>query len=487
MTRLLARLTSYVRSHVRRTQFESEMDAEVRFHLQSRTEDLIRSGLPQDQATRQAGVEFGGIASHKDSMRASIGLRWFDDLWVDLRYGARILRKSPGFTAIAVASLALAIGANTTIFSYGNEILFTGLNVAHPEQLRIFRLTGNGHMAVREISTNDGYSEANTLYFGAFPYPSYQLLRKQNPSVEDIFAFYELSNIPINANGTPELAKVELVSGNFYTQLQLSTRLGRPIQPADDTVPGKGAVAVISDTFWHRDFGGSPDVLGKTLKVAGVPVTLVGVNPASFTGPAGVEATSPQIFLPLSMLPAIDPTPGDAAPLADPNRFWLSLMARVKPEIPRARAEAALNVAFNAAFRGTGTVEKGQTVPRLSLEDGSRGITSGLRPLLKPLYVLLGLGGLVLLLACANIANLMLARASSREREMSARMALGAGRARILRQVLAESLLLSAMGGIVGLFVGYTQSESHSLALALRVGRGRNTGALRLACLHPDL
>ncbi len=197
-------------------------------------------------------------------------------------------------------------------------------------------------------------------------------------------------------------------------------------------------------------------MLGKTVSVSTIPVTIVGVNPPSFTGPDGVETTSPQIFLPLSMLPAIVPIPGNEAPLIDPNQFWLELMARVKPGVSRAQAEAALNVSFNAAFRGTGTVEKGETVPRLSLEDGSRGVTSGLRLLLQPLYVLLGLGGLVLLLACANIANLMLARASSRQREMSARMALGAGRGRILRQVLTESLLLSGMGGAAGLVLGYT-------------------------------
>jgi predicted permease len=155
------------------------------------------------------------------------------------------------------------------------------------------------------------------------------------------------------------------------------------------------------------------------------------------------------------MLPAIVPIPGKEAPLIDPNQFWLELMARVKPGISRAQAEAALNVSFNAAFRATATIGKGETVPRLSLEDGSRGVTSGLRFLLKPLYVLLGLGGLVLMLACANIANLMLARASARQREMSARMALGAGRGRILRQILTESLLLSAMGGVAGLVLGY--------------------------------
>jgi predicted permease len=468
MTTLLARLRSFVRSVLGRTRLESEMEAEVCFHLKSRTEDLIREGLSPHQAARRAKLEFGGIASHKDSMRASVGLRWIDDLWADLLYGARILRKSPGFTAIAVASLALAIGTNTTIFSYGNEILFARLGVPHAEQLRMFRLTGDGHMAVREMWSNDAYREDGKFHIGVFPNPSYQLMRRQNDSVEDIFAFKELSNIAIAATGTPELGKVELVSGNFYTQMQVKPQLGRPLEPADDGVPGTVAVAMISDGFWHRDFGGAPDVLGKTVSVSTIPVTIVGVNPPGFTGPDGVETTSPQIFLPLSMLPAIVPIPGKDGPLIDPNQFWLELMARVKPGVSNAQAEAALNVSFNAAFRGTGTVEKGETVPRLSLEDGSRGVTWGLRTLLKPLYVLLGLGGLVLLLACANIANLMLARASSRQREMSARMALGAGHGRILRQVLTESLLLSAMGGAAGLVLGYT--SRNLIPLLLRTG-----------------
>ncbi len=455
MTAFLARLRSFIRSVLCRTRLESEMAAEISFHLESRAEDLIRDGLSPHQAARQAKLEFGGIASHKDSMRASVGLRWVDDLRTDLLYGVRILRKSPSFTAIAVASLALAIGANTTIFSYGNGILFGRLGVPHAEQLRIFRLTGDDHMAVRELWGNDAYREQDKFHIGVFPYPSYQLLRGQNHSVEDIFAFKELPDIAITATGTPELGKVEIVSGNFYTQMQLKPQLGRPLEPADDGTPGTGAVAVISDGFWHRDFGGSPNILGKTLSVSGIPVTIVGVNPPRFTGPDGVETTSPQIFLPLSMLPAIVPIPGKEAPLIDPNQFWLELMARVKPGVSRAQAEAALNVAFNAAFRATGTIEKGETVPRLSLEDGSRGVTSGLRLLLKPLYVLLGLGGLVLLLACANIANLMLARASSRQREISARMALGAGRGRILRQVLTESFLLAAMGGAAGVVLGY--------------------------------
>ena len=457
MTTFAVRLRSFLRSLLRRERLESEMETEIRFHLECRTEDLIRKGLSPQQAARQAKLEFGGIASHKDSMRASLGLRWIDDLWVDLSYGARILRKSPGFTAIAVASLALAIGANMTIFSYGNEILFARLGVPHAEQLRSLRLIGDDHMAVREVWSTDNasYLEGNKFHLGVFPYASYQLLRRQNHSVEDIFAFTELPNITMNATGTAELGKVELVSGNFYTQMQVKPQLGRPLEPADDGAPGTGAVVVISDGFWHREFGGSPNVLGKRVILSAIPVTIVGVNPAAFTGPNGAETTSPQIFLPLSMLPAIYPVPGKDGPLTDPNVFWLELMARVKPGILKAQAEAALDVSFNAALRATETVEKGETVPHVSLEDGSRGVTAGLRFLLKPLYVLLGLGGLVLLLACANIANLMLARASARQREMSARLALGASRGRILRQVLAESLLLSTMGGAAGLVLGY--------------------------------
>jgi predicted permease len=399
---------------------------------------------------------------NKASLNAGRGVlmfRWMDELRGDLLYVVRILFKSPGFTAIAITSLALAIGANTAIFSYANQLLFVRLGVPHAGELRTFRLTGDDHIALRATwagEHNGSYmGDDGRFHLGVFPYPAYQQLRRENHSVQDIFAFTQLREFPITGGGTPEVGKVELVSGNFYTEMRVKPQLGRPIEPSDDGVPGTGDVAVISDSFWHRSFGGSPDVLGKTVRVSGAPITIVGVNPPDFTGPNGMETTSPDIFVPLSLTPTVIASGDAPSPLTMPNNFWIQLMARAKPGVSIEQAETTLDVAFNAAFRGTAAVNKGETVPKLSLEDGSRGVTEGMRNLMKPLYVVGGLAGLVLLLACANIANLMLARASFRQREMSVRMALGAGRGRILRQVLTESLLLSSMGGLAGLILGY--------------------------------
>jgi hypothetical protein len=231
-------------------------------------------------------------------------------LWADLRYAARILRKSPSVTVIAVASLALAIGANTTIFSYANQALFVSLHVPHPKQLRVFRLTGDDHIASRGFAGDDGYvSDDGHFHLGLFPYLAYRQLRQQNHVVEDIVAFMQIPDVDITAADTPEVGKAELVSGNFYTQLQVKPQMGRPIEPADDGAPGSGAVAVISDSFWHREFGGAQDIVGKTIRVNLAQVTIIGVNPPSFRGPIDADTTAPEVFLPLSMFLALAPEP----------------------------------------------------------------------------------------------------------------------------------------------------------------------------------
>jgi predicted permease len=452
---LLARLRSWLKWVVKRQRLESDLEAEVRFHLDSYAGELVRSGVPAAEAVRRARIEFGGIESHKDAIRASVGLRWWDDLWGDLQYGARILWKSPGFTSIAVVSLALAIGANTSIFSLANQLLYAQLGVPHPEQLRLLTIIASEHSVVHSSWGSVSPAAGGGTRFASFTYPIYQQLRKESHVLDDIFAFKE--NIQANAtiDGAAQAVRLELVSGNLYEQMGVRPVLGRPILPSDDQAPGTGAVATISEGLWERAFGKSPDAVGKVITVNMTPVTVIGVNPRAFTGAMSVQSSA-DIFMPLSMIPVVKGELGTSGPLLSSSEtWWVQLMARQKPGVPVEQARAALNVAFSAAIHATMTVAKNDTIPRLDLEDGSRGLNFYGKHFARPVYVLLAVVGFVLLIACANIANLMLARSSARQREMSVRLALGAGRGRIMRQVLTESLMLAAIGGAVGLFLGY--------------------------------
>ena len=291
--------------------------------------------------------------------------------------------------------------------------------------------------------------------FASFTYPIYQQLRRENQVLGEIFAFKE--NIQANATieGSAQAVRLELVSGNLYEQMGVRPVLGRPILPSDDQTPGTGAVATISEGLWERAFGKAPDVVGKVITVNMTPVTVIGVNPRGFTGAMSVQ-NSADIFMPLSMIPVVKGELGTSGPLlSSTNLWWVQVMAREKPGVPSEQARAALNVAFSAAIHATTTVAKDDTMPRLELEDGSRGLNLTGTQFAQPMYVLLAVVGFVLLIACANVANLMLARSSARQREMSVRLALGAGRGRILRQVLTESLMLAAIGGSLGLLLGY--------------------------------
>jgi predicted permease len=230
--------------------------------------------------------------------------------------------------------------------------------------------------------------------------------------------------------------------------------VGRAIQPTDDAVPGSGNVVVISDGLWSREFGRSPDALGQTITLNQAKFTIIGVNPRGFTGAKNV-LESPDLFVPISMEPLLTVQREKGSDLANPDFWWLNVVGRVKAGVPEGEALQGLRVQFEAAVRSLATVKAGDTIPRLQLVDGSRGLHWADRMFKKPIFVLLGLTGLVLLLACANIANLLLARGAQRQREMSVRMALGAGRARVARQLLTESLLLAVLGGCGGLLLGY--------------------------------
>ena len=449
-----ARMKSWMRAAGQRERLEAEMSAELADHLERLTADMVRMGYEPEDAARRARIALGAATMHKEDMRASVGLRWWDELRADLRYGARVLRKSPGFTAIAATSLALAIGANTMIFSLAKSVLYDRLHVQHAEQLRMLSWIADKRNAVSSL-WGDFYPDPNGggMLGSVFSYPVYQQLRAHNTVLEDLFAYKE-DSMNATMNGNARRVNVDLVSGNFFAELGTRPQLGRTVQASDDATPGAGAVAVISEGVWEREFGRSPSVLGQTITVNQVPLTIIGVNPRGFTGAKNAH-DSPDLFVPLSMQPVVDPKGKNESLLNDNGRWWLNVVGRVRPGIASAQAEAALNVELAAATRATITVKPDQTTPRLLLADGSRGINYAARTFRRPVTVLMTMTGFVLLLACANIANLLLARGAKRQREMSVRLALGAGRGRVMRQLLTESLMLAGMGGAGGLLVGY--------------------------------
>jgi predicted permease len=430
------------------------MEAELAAHLECLTADLMRAGHAPQEAARRARIALGTMTVHKEGMRASLGLRWGDELGADLRYAVRMLRKSPGFTLIAAASLALAIGANTTIFSVAKQLLYERLAVSRAAELRLLSWTGTEqHVAVHSIWGDYDPLPGGRVTSTAFSYPAYQQLRAQNQSLGDLFAF-KRTGMNATIRGEAQRVDTEMVSGNYYEQLGVQPQLGRAILPSDDRLPSQGAVAVISDGLWKRAFGASPAVLGQTIKLNDAVMTIVGVNPKGFTGARSVMK-SPDVFVPLSMQPLIDPHTSSGSLLASTREWWVNVMGRAKPGVSDAAAQAALDGQLGAIVRGTMPVRPIEDLPRMDLRDGSRGLFETQSTFAKPMAVLMTLVGFVLLLACANIANLMLARGAQRQREMSVRLALGAGRARILRQMLVESLLLAGLGGTGGLFARY--------------------------------
>jgi predicted permease len=437
----------------RRRRLDCELDEELRAHLEMAAEENRRRGMTEEEAGQKALRDFGGVTQVRERVRLREGMPLLENLQRDGSYALRMLRKSPGFAAVAIGSLALGIGANTAIFSIAKAALLDRLQVPHAGELRLLAWRSKRQSVVHS-SWGDWDKTADGVSSTSFSYPVYLQMRKQNHALADLFAFKNLGRVNVTVDGEAEVVQGDLVSGNFYEQMEVRPQLGRPIGPADDEKPGGSPVATISDGYWTRRFNRSPSVIGKTILVNLVNVTVVGVNPRGFTGAKGTQS-SPEIFMPFSMQPLVFPYSRETSLLTSDRVWWMQMMARARPGVDEAKARAALDVALKSAVRATMTVKPEESMPDLVLGDGSRGMNEASRQLAHPLLVLMSLVGLVVLLACANMANLLLARSAARQREMGVRLALGAGRARILRQMLTESVLLSVLGGLMGLAVGY--------------------------------
>jgi predicted permease len=370
-----------------------------------------------------------------------------DTFWQDLRYGIRTLIKNPGFTFVSVFTLALGLGANTAIFSLTDQILLRRLPVENPEQLVVFR--SPGPKSGRVWSDGDGAASLS--------YPFYKELVEKNNVFSGLLARFAVP-LSVSGEGQTERANGELVSGNYFEVLGVRPVIGRVFTSEDDRVLGAGQVVVLSHGYWSRRFGANSAVLNKTLTVNGAVMTVVGVARAGFNGVQ--VGQTPDIFIPISMKAQMTPN-WDG--MNDHKDYWLAIIGRLKPGMSPAQAEEAFAPVYRQILElelplmGRFSPEMQQRFldRKMLLQPGSRG-----RPILEreqkePLLVLMGMVGLVLLIACANVANLLMARGAARQREIAIRMAVGANRVRLVRQFLVESLTLSTMGGLVGLLVGW--------------------------------
>jgi predicted permease len=430
----------------RRAEYERDLNEEMAHHLA-----MLEAHKASDTAARK---QFGNITSLKEESRSMWTFGFLEQLAQDVRYAIRAMASNPLFTATAALSLALGIGANTAIYSFMDAILLRSLPVQQPEQLAILEWHAPRRPPVVKGINGSArrYGKAGTTSPN-FPYQAFEVLQANRQVFSTLFAYTYAQNFNVIAGGEAESIPGGYVSGNYFGGLGVPPAAGRLLGVEDDRTGAPPAV-VLAYAYWQRRFSGDAAVVGKSILINNLPFTVAGVCAPEFFGVD--PQSSPLFYLPIHAMPVLAPNPAaeERSRFLDNHYYWTEMMGRLRPGVTIAQAQAALRAQFSAFAAGTAATPKDTAVlPELSLEPGGGGLGGLRRQYSKPLYVLMTMVGLILAIACANLANLLLARAAARRREIAVRLSLGAGRWRIVRQMLTESVLLSVIGGVLGLAV----------------------------------
>lgn len=449
-------LVMRLRTLFRRQRAESELDEELSFHLAMEAQKNQSRGLDADAAARRAIREFGGVEYHREECRDARGVTAFENLLRDLRYGVRVLRRTPVFTAVAIASLAIGIGANTAVFSLVDIVLLRSLPVRHAEELVVLGMSANNGPE----SLNSGYSNSGgggtfgRWHTNVFSWPVLLAARKSG-LLADTIGFSQLPRLTVMAAGNSLLTGGVAVTGGYFTGLGVRMALGRPLTADNDTEGGVPA-AVISYRLWERAFGLDPRAAGKTIYINRRPHILVGVTAREFFGVSVTgmhRAPEIDVTLPIALREQVE-----GGPVSYLNWFgdmcWIQMMGRLKPGTTPEAVSAQMAPLVLANLPDAPARELRREAMRVEVQPGRRGLGYAAAQYKNPLTVLTGVVGLALLMACANLAGLLLARAAQRRKEITIRLAVGAVRWRLIRQLLMESALLSAAGAAAGLLVG---------------------------------
>lgn len=459
---------SRLRGLFQKRKLEDELADEIQSHLEMQVEEHVRQGMSPEEARYLALRKFGGVEQVKETYREQRSLPAVETFVRDLRYGFRMLRRSPGMTAVAIVSLALGIGANTALFSAVYAVLIKPLPVDEPERLVLFEWQAGRPFRTSGMSgTSNVEVAAGKRGLSLFRYDVFDQMQQtqtaatQSP-LSDLFAFGPLPELTARIGDEPDIINGQAVTGGYYAGLRVQPGLGRVITAEDDR-PGTAPVVVLSHRFWQTRFSANPAVIGQQLKLNQQSFTIIGVTPPDFNGTLQV-GYEPAVTIPLAFEPLLQGETSRLGTANEPGVWWLNVMGRLKPEATYEQARESLNGAFQAAALAAmpPPSKSNQPVqldahdyPQLICETGSRGMMDVRRSYASSIYGLFIVVALVLLIACTNLANLLLARAAFRAAEIKIRLAVGAGRWRLLRQLLTESLLLATLGGLFGVLVAY--------------------------------